>query len=317
MTKNSNIEWTHHTFNPWRGCSKVSQGCKHCYADTMSHRNPAVLGIWGKNGSRPIAAESYWKQPLAWNKAAEKAGERHRVFCASLADVFEGPETMPSDAVEAVNAARARLFDLIKATPHLDWLLLTKRPENIAAMLPADWGSGYANVWLGTSVENQEVADHRIPILTEVPATVRFLSCEPLLGPLDIEELLTLEYYVPESQLEHFADSGARYEQLIHWIIVGGESGTDARPMNPRWVRGILNQCIESDVAFFFKQWGEWFPWSEGTGPTPDGRPVGFFTNADAWHEGKINTFRQSMIRIGKKAAGRLLDGDTWDELPY
>ncbi len=316
MTKNSNIEWTHHTFNPWRGCTKVSQGCKHCYADTLSRRNPTVLGIWGPNGSRPIAAESYWKEPLKWNKAAEKAGERHRVFCASLADVFEGPETMPADAVASVAAARERLFALIKQTPHLDWLLLTKRPENIPAMLPADWGNGYANVWLGTSVENQEAADQRIPVLTEVPAKVRFLSCEPLLGPLNIEDDLAIEYYVPSSQLEHFADSGARNEQLIHWIIVGGESGTDARPMNPSWVYSLRSQCLNSDVAFFFKQWGEWHPWDETTGPAPEGRPAGFFSNADVWHQDTINTHRQSMVRVGKKASGRLLDGDTWDELP-
>src|SRR4051812_25249351 len=131
MGADSKIAWTHHTFNPWRGCTKVTPGCDHCYADAMSVRNPKVLGIWGADGARAMAAYSYWRHPVAWNKAAEAAGERHRVFCASLADVFEAADTMPAEALPAVRAARVQLFEVIRTTPHLDWLLLTKRPENV------------------------------------------------------------------------------------------------------------------------------------------------------------------------------------------
>lgn len=185
------IEWTSYrrpdgsmvpgyTFNPWRGCTKVSAGCANCYAETMSKRNPEVLGIWGDNGTRAVATESYWRQPLKWNREAEKAGKRRRVFCASLADVFERRSELEQP--------RGGLFRLIAETPYLDWLLLTKRPENVNYLSP--WGSEAwpwpSNIWLGTSVENQEQADKRIPELLKVPARVRFLSCEPLLGPVDL-----------------------------------------------------------------------------------------------------------------------------------
>lgn len=131
MAENSKIEWTTHTFNPWRGCTKVSEGCRNCYAETMSGRNPKVLGVWGPSGTRVVASEAMWREPLKWNADAAKRGVHARVFCASLADVFEGPETMPADAWPKVRAARVRLFHLMNATPHLDWLLLTKRPENV------------------------------------------------------------------------------------------------------------------------------------------------------------------------------------------
>lgn len=182
-------------FNPWRGCTKVSRGCANCYAEAGSKRNPAVLGVWGDAGTRVIASESYWRLPLKWDRQAAKAGERRRVFCASLADVFE-------DRPELVSP-RQRLFRLIGDTPYLDWLLLTKRPENVLRMTHDEWcppvpghvsqnaGDGHSwkwpsNVWLGVSVEDQQRADERIPILLQTPAAVRFLSCEPLLGPLDL-----------------------------------------------------------------------------------------------------------------------------------
>lgn len=299
MAENSKIEWTHHTFNPWRGCTKVSAGCKHCYAETLSGRNPGTLGIWGKNGTRAIGVESYWKQPIKWNKDAALAGERRRVFCASLADVFEGPESMPADAVELVAAARRRLFDLIQATPNLDWLLLTKRPENITAMLPLGWGDGYPNVWLGTSVEDQAAADKRIPILLAVPARVRFLSCEPLLGSVDLGLMGTLP-----------AEISPRYSlvyERLHWVIVGGESGGGARPMHPEWARSLRDQCTSAGVAFHFKQWGEWSEWQEGTPFNPKTEMHQFAGGATPY---------SPVYRIGKKAAGRVLDGRTWDELP-
>lgn len=193
MAENSEISWTHHTFNPHRGCCKVSAGCKNCYAESLSRRNPNTLGVWGPNGTREPASDEYWGHPPKWNKAAQASGERHRVFCASLADIFEDASTcLNFDAYAVVEASRARLWPLIEATPHLDWLLLTKRPQNIMAMVPAAWKEAFpSNVWVGTSVEDQAAADERIPYLLSVPAKVIFLSCEPLIGPVDLSAPLS------------------------------------------------------------------------------------------------------------------------------
>jgi protein gp37 len=246
MAENSKIQWTDHTFNPWRGCTKVSAGCKNCYAETMSGRNPGTLGVWGPKGTRVVASESYWRQPLKWNREAKAAGERRRVFCASLADVFEGWDTMPAASHDAVMAARKRLGKLINDTPYLDWLLLTKRPENVLALAADMWVRFVrdaplpVNVWIGTSVENQETADKRIPELLKVPAAVRFLSCEPLLGPIDF-------FHGPK-------DWGLLTG--IHWVIVGGESGPGARPCDVNWIRSIVGQCRAAGVEVFVKQLG-------------------------------------------------------------
>src|SRR5688572_14453924 len=171
MAENSKIQWTHHTFNPWRGCARVSPGCVHCYAETLSKRNPKTLGTWGVDGTRVVASPSMWQQPVKWDIAAARLGERHRVFCASLADVGEDRP----DLVEP----RKRLSDLIFRTPNLDWLLLTKRPENMTRLFDRDT---LERCWIGTTCENQEYADKRIPILIEIPAKVHFVSAEPLIG---------------------------------------------------------------------------------------------------------------------------------------
>jgi protein gp37 len=251
MAENSKIEWTHHTFNPWRGCTKVSDGCTNCYAEQMSGRNPKTLGVWGKHGSRVVASESMWKMPLKWDKAAEAAGERHRVFCASLADVFEGEDTMPAESWLAVQQARGRLYDLIEKTPNLDWLLLTKRPENIRSLIDWEWleddGEIPPNVWLGTSVEDQKTADERIPHLLKIPAKVRFLSMEPLLGPVDITHYLYTRY--------HHGGTHHEYNQ-VDWVILGGESGSKARPFDISWARSIVSQCKTAGVPVFVKQIG-------------------------------------------------------------
>lgn len=270
MAENSKIAWTTHTFNPWRGCTKVSEGCKFCYAETLSHRNPAVLGVWGPNGTREIAAESAWREPVKWNRAAAAADRRDRVFCASLSDVFEGPETMPgiSAFVELDNdepntmpilgnvvvaAARERLFALIDATPHLDWLLLTKRPQNVMPLYGAwlHWnrsGMAYAinhgalfppNVWIGTSVENQNALDIRAPHLLRLRQfglRVAFFSAEPLLEGLDLRPFIGPDH--------------------ANWVIVGGESGHDARPFDTNWARSMRDQCGDAGVPFFMKQTG-------------------------------------------------------------
>lgn len=280
MAENSKIQWCHHTFNPWRGCARVSPGCQNCYAETMSKRSPSTLGVWGPMGTRVVASESMWREPLKWDKKAKGAGERHRVFCASLADVFEdwpGPLTDRRGHVVKVNRetmefyantlpdgpdlatmhdVRTRLFALIDATPNLDWLLLTKRPENIAKMMPANSATVTAdfvphprpNVWLGVSVEDQKRADERIPMLLRTPAAVRFLSCEPLLGPLNFSDVTNRSDCV--QQLGKIALKG------IDWLIVGGESGHGARPFDIDWAKSIVKQCKSAGVAVFVKQMG-------------------------------------------------------------
>jgi protein gp37 len=282
--QNSKIEWTHHTFNPWWGCQRVSAGCQHCYAETLAHRYN--YRVWGpaKTTERRQMSANYWKQPYKWNKAAAEAGERHRVFCASMADVFEDHPQ--------VSEWRADLMRLIDDTPHLDWLLLTKRPQNVMPFLrdTLNEASFPPNVWIGTSVEDQAAADERIPHLLSIPARVRFLSCEPLLGPVDLSEWLRFGELTPY---------GAR---PIHWVIVGGESGHGARPMHPDWARSLRDQCQAAGVAFFFKQWGEYAPRVV--------RPPVMTA------EGLIFSPLEITTRMGKAAAGRVLDGRTWDEFP-
>lgn len=301
------------TFNPWRGCTKVHEGCANCYAESMSKRNPGTLGIWGPNGSRVVAAESYWKQPLTWNRKAEKEGIRLKVFCASLADVFEdwdGPISdhhgrqlftingeewftegeYPDCQPLTMHDVRRRLFALIDATPHLDWLLLTKRPENIQRMwchaINQDWFCGVQrspeesftewnrrlvrseirrpNVWLGTSISLQEHADKQIPDLLQCRdlAPVLFLSIEPLLGHIHLDELL----YCQECFGTRLANDGPQGEEkkcldccghpLIDWVICGGESGPGARIYRPEWPRNIIKQCRDAGIAVFHKQMG-------------------------------------------------------------
>lgn len=241
MGQNSAIEWTDHTFNPWMGCAKVSDGCKHCYAETMMDKRWGKVE-WGPQGTRVRTSAANWNQPLKWNREAEAAGVRRRVFCASLADVFEDRP--------ALHLWRTDLFKLIDATPHLDWLLLTKRPENVVKMVlwdaPGCKPSG--NVWFGTSVENQVTADERIPHLLRIPAAVRFLSVEPLLGKIEFSNVT--------KRSDAVFQLGKKAMDGIHWVIVGGESGPKARPMHPDWARSIRDQCLAAGVPFFFKQTG-------------------------------------------------------------
>lgn len=384
MAADSKIEWTTHTFNPWRGCTKVSAGCANCYAETLSGRNPKTLGVWGPNGTRVVASESMWREPVRWNRDAAKAGTRPRVFCASLADVFEDWADLMSASDGAVmhvcsecgawrtmeqmchgpNAhmpltmtdVRRRLFALIDATPSLDWLLLTKRPENIARMMPEDSFNACVtgdcphdnrsncrpfrpNLWLGVSVENQQAADERIPHLLKVPAAVRFLSCEPLLGPVDLRQIVLRRDGERGNELSKclgdwvspltgaFTDS-----PRIHWVIVGGESGPGARPLHPDWVRSLRDQCQAAGVPFFFKQHGDWLAHSvveDGPKKVRFDPPLGcgdmgslhFLEDSKAVKPPKGATVNEIMIpgrvlltRPGKKAAGRLLDGREWNE---
>jgi protein gp37 len=358
--ENSKIEWTDHTFNPWIGCTKVSPGCARCYAETLDrNRFSKTLGAaskekpiphWGKGAPRHKTAT--WKEPLKWNNQVNRRCrdcgflwvggdgycpgceknecdwiQRPKVFCASMSDWLD--DEVPVEWL-------ADLLKLIYDTPHLDWLLLTKRPENWRPRLlqvfagsfrildePFEcWLQGWLgysppeNVWIGTTVENQECADKRIPELLGIPAKIRFLSCEPLLGPLELED-----YLDP-------IDGGYVGRSFIDWIICGGESGPDSRAMHPDWARSLRDQCQEAGVPFFFKQWGEWSP------HTPSAyniNNVALFNEAenghvpiylkdleeerkDNWDEHQPGDVR--MYRAGKAAAGRLLDGREWSEFP-
>lgn len=304
--QNSSIEWTDHTFNPWWGCQRVSPGCEHCYAETLAHRYN--FKVWGpaKTTGRREMSENYWKQPFRWDRLARETETRARVFCASMADVFEDHP--------GVVDWRMRLWDVIHLTPNLDWLLLTKRPENVMQMIPIRWLDQLPrNIWLGTSCEDQKRADERIPHLLNVPARVRFLSCEPLLGALDIRWAL----HYPACP-QHPGEIAAGWGHMpcdcrpfqrenktgLEWIICGGESGTGARPMAPAWARSLRDQCQDAGVAYFFKQWGAWVPECQGV-------------DFDVW-DGYTSAFAppNQVYRVGKHAAGRLLDGRTWDEVP-
>ncbi len=232
--ENTQIEWATHTFNPWLGCQAVSPGCANCYAETWAKRYGKVQ--WGPGMPRKLTSDANWQQPLAWNRKAAEAGERHRVFCASLADVFDNAVDKYVDDDGVPSEWRACLFTLIAQTPHLDWLLLTKRPENIEDRLPGSWDDGWPNVWLGISAEDQDRYDHRWPILADIPAVVRFVSYEPALGPLSMMNCDT------------FPD----------WMIWGGESGPGARPMAPAWASEITVECLQMGIPVFGKQWGRY-----------------------------------------------------------
>jgi protein gp37 len=312
MAENSKIEWTHHTFNPWIGCAKVSPACANCYAeiDTFARvERSKGRELWGVNSERHVTSESNWAKPLKWNRDAEKAGERHRVFCASLADVFEDREEL--------NEPRQRLFRLIRDTPSLDWLLLTKRPENIITQ--TIWNAPACrmpeNVWIGTTVENQEQANKRIPELLKVPAAVRFLSVEPMLGPVDLTSIQFLNDHGNMEEWDALALHGVQTGNTatIGWVICGGESGPNARPMHPDWARGLRDQCQVNDVPFFFKQWGEWADWEIAGLPKLDRSRFESHLFSERPYKDE-NAY--VLHRVGKKAAGRLLDGREWNELP-
>lgn len=324
MAENSKIEWTHHTFNPWIGCQKVGPGCDHCYAETWGARGLQQRETrWGHHADRTRTGAGNWSKPRAWNKAAAGLADRPRVFCASLADVFDNHASIMPEW-------RADLWALIRATPNLDWLLLTKRPGNIAKMLPPDWGDGYANVWLGCTVVNQDEADRDIPKLLAVPARVRFLSMEPLLGPVDLTELKNPAVAIGEhiySALDCDVDpeDDEWHGAKIDLVIVGGESGPGARPMHPDWVLSLRDQCQAAGVAFFFKQWGEWESSLDRDRDDPDWR-ANYSTNyvdrgkskwlnlagGSGFHGERFHVMR----KVGKARAGRLLDGRTWDQMP-
>lgn len=238
MSSNTIIAWTDHTFNVAWGCTKVSPGCKNCYADTLAERYGH--SVWGRRNPRRTFGTRHWREPLEWNTEAARAGVPQRVFCSSMCDIFEDHPTIIGEM--------RKLWPLIRATPMLHWQLLTKRAEGIATCLPDDWGAGYRNVWLGVSIENADYAS-RADHLRAIPAAVRFVSYEPALGPL----------------------AGALNLDGIGWIIYGGESGPGYRPHDPQWARDMLAACRARGIPFFYKQSAA--PRTE-MGITLDGRTI-------------------------------------------
>jgi protein gp37 len=296
MAENTTIEWTDHTWNPWWGCTKVSDGCKHCYAERESKRHTSE-DIWGRGRQRLLAEETVWQDPETWNEQAGKQGTRARVFCLSMGDIND-------DGVDP--AWRKRAYDVIRANTNLDWLLLTKRPENFKKMLPKDWGDGWPHVCLMTSIENQSCLS-RLTHLLETRAKFRALSCEPLLGPI------------------HFKPSELK---KIDWCIVGGESGTSARPIHPQWVRDIRSQCETAQVDFFFKQWGNWREktdlfekWTNTAFfPSPDVKPEFLKKMKKAARDLILSDLSDGVLvekLRKKKAAGKLLDGQVLQAHPF
>ena len=321
MAENTKIEWTDHTFNPWEGCQKVGPGCDHCYAETRNARFAGGTAInWGPGAPRRRTSASNWALPKRWNAQSDtfmaQHGRRQRVFCASLADVFDNAVPVPW---------RQDLFDLIRRCENLDFLLLTKRVGNVRGML-ANLAHGNdpdlslldmmppPNVWIGATIVNQAEADRDIPKLLAVPAAKRFLSIEPLLGPVDIN-YVRQRIQAQRSQLARAING----ETWLDWVIVGGESGPNARPMHPDWARSIHDQCAAAGVPFLFKQWGEWRPMTHADLTTlPASTPMGALKLSGEF----LRPFCENdapfarMVRIGKKAAGRLLDGRTHDGFP-
>lgn len=298
MADETGISWADMTFNPWIGCQKVGPGCTNCYAETFDNRFGG--GHWGPGAPRRRTSAANWKKPIRWNKEAEAEGTRPFVFCSSLADVFD-------NAVDP--AWRADLFELIRATPNLTWLLLTKRPGNIVKLfaeslrITADEHGPIASCWprnaaIGCTIVNQEEANRDIPKLLDAKIALRpafaFLSMEPLLGRVDLWPML------------HPHMRGGVDIPPVDWVIAGGESGPNARPSHPQWFRYIRDECAKARVPFQFKQWGEWGPYIDGRHMNRAISPEGM-TRRDDGSSGFVG--EMWMSRVGKKAAGHLLDG--------
>ena len=343
MSSNTKIEWCDHTFNPWEGCQKVGPGCDHCYAETRNARFAGGTAInWGPGAPRRRTSASNWQLPKRWNAQADafmaQHGRRQRVFCASLADVFD-------NAVD--REWRDDLATLILSTPNLEWLLLTKRIGNAGPMLGEMFLDGPPdNIRVGTTICNQPEADHNVPKLLAL-GLPNFLSVEPLLGPVDLDPVACLAcpnshdiVMDPETGAHECCRAcdftGVSAELGIDWVIVGGESGPGARPMHPDWARSLRDQCQAAGVPFLFKQWGNWRAAAWFDGPDAEADSEDDFVDLDRTEHLFIAKDGRTwdtlggrfmypplplghwclMVNEGKKAAGRLLDGRTHDEFP-
>lgn len=314
----SGIEWTDHTFNPWIGCSKVSEACAHCYAVRLASR----LGVtWGDHAERKPASNEMWGKVERWHREAQANRSALRVFCASMADVNDvnGPAEL-----------KARLWSLAESTNALQWLMLSKRPERYAIEFPPRWmQEGVpSHIWIGATAENQRWAEERVSHLRAIPSQVRFLSVEPLLERVDLTHLLLPPGGAP-GMPRQLGDGG------IHWVIVGGESGPGSRPMHPAWVRDVVQACRRTGTACFFKQWGEYLPievTATGTGirHSPAFPPLEGVVQMKRWDgENAYPVESQAeysdlimtpgsviSLKIGKKMAGHRLDGMELRDFP-
>jgi protein gp37 len=328
MSDKTAIEWTDATWNPVTGCTKVSPGCDNCYAETFAERWRGTPGHYFENGFDVQLRPDKLDQPLRWARP-------RRIFVNSMSDLFH----------EQINTAEiAQVFAVMSLAEQHTFQLLTKRHGRMRNLLndrdfvwlidqyrekqKPGCGDGtwpIPNLWLGVSVEEQKWADIRVPALLDTPAAVRFLSCEPLLGPIDFQPddhtgherdydggpegggFVCLDCSTDEQTIEWTTQA---FPPGIDWVIAGGESGHGARPMHPDWARTLRDQCETAGVAYLFKQWGEWGPNGQlGIGNTnPRQRLVGEPVDAMG--------HREVIERLGKKAAGRELDGRTWDEFP-
>jgi protein gp37 len=345
MAADSKIEWCDHTFNPWIGCTKVSTvatgggGCDGCYAEVST---PARVlrskgqETWGTRAPRVRTSAANWALPKRWNAQAGafsvQHGRRQRVFCASLADVFD-------NAVDP--QWRNDLFDLISATPNLDWLLLTKRIGNVRGMLPTAWlevGGWPDNVRIGATVCNQVEAERDIPKLLALGCP-NFLSLEPLLSAIWLSKWLhptcMLHGKLEDDGICDVCHARGMWDdyppreggsaptlRAIDWVIVGGESGPKARPMHPDWAASLRNQCEAACVPFMFKQWGEWLPTQQADQAQHDASRDEVFVRLV---DGRTHTYADDtpyeasdaqVLLVGKKATGRVLDGREWNEAP-
>lgn len=361
MAENSKIEWCDHTWNPWIGCTRVSAGCTNCYAmllaGTRMKNHPSRAGLTRESGGRPVWTgdvrfnEQWLDQPLRWRRP-------RRIFVCAHGDLFH--ERVPDEWID-------RVFAVMALCPQHTFQVLTKRPERMREYFghpahrvriccqaelvrhpawhpepsPASDDWPLPNVWLGVSVEDQAAADARVPILLDTPAAKRFVSAEPLLGPVDLTPWLALCHAARDGEcnwsgcpqardgephrsgrhcpMDRHPDDPCDEVWSLDWVIVGGESGPGARPMHPDWARSLRDQCAAAGVPFFFKQWGEWRPFSfDG----PERRTDWMILSTDGlidlpdWRVPDEDAGECAVVRCGKKAAGRLLDGRTHEEVP-
>lgn len=328
------IEWTDKTWNPLRGCARVSEGCRNCYAMKMAHRQSGpgkayegltMVGADGPQWTGKVrTVPELLTEPLRWRKP-------RKIFVNSMSDLFH--EDVPFEFIHEVWA-------VMRQTPQHTYQILTKRPERMREVVDLisrketlGYAKGfYSHVWLGVSVEDQKTADERIPLLLQTPAAVRWISAEPLLGPIDLVYAANQKCGHEEGYME--GNTGAwiclacerQVEFNLDWVIVGGESGHRARPMHPDWVRSIRNQCQAAGVKFFFKQWGAWGPvapiydeddsYLDRIDQARESRCEILDRVGTQWPEFQPPPGSWMMERVGKKNSGRLLDGRTWDEFP-
>ncbi len=328
MSDKTKIEWTDATWNAIRGCSRISEGCRNCYAESVANRfkgeglpYEGLIARTGQWNGKIKAVDSVMDQPFRWKKP-------RRIFVNSMSDLFH--ENLPFSEID-------KIFAVMSAANWHTYQVLTKRAYRMQEYFKNDdwidrvrkiaWNlnpasayhethmiGGLPNVWLGVSVEDQKAAEERIPFLLETPAAVRWISAEPLIGPIDFSGM-----WVPSNPAIH-----VNMLEKLDWVVVGGESGKSARPMHPDWARTLRDQCVALDVPFLFKQWGEWLPGELVVGKTvyaacSDGKIMiskgnkardNFGTHPDI-HSGNLIA-----LKVGKKAAGRLLDGKEWNQYP-